>query len=152
LQGDRRVDVEAIAENNAFALGNNVVFISNPERALRWGSLRQDSGDPFKFVREAKEAYRKVEDAAGVKREDDIVAKGKRIIFSDGLDVDSAVALQKGCDSLASLTNLNGSPESCRRLPQRRARSGFEMKSTKKAWAVNVSVSIVKGGALGPGG
>jgi nicotinate phosphoribosyltransferase len=77
-----------------------VDFISNPERALRWGSLRQDSGDPFKFVREAKEAYRKVEDAAGVKREDDIVAKGKRIIFSDGLDVDSAVALQKGCDEI----------------------------------------------------
>ena len=75
-------------------------FEQNPERALRWGSLRQDSGDPFKFVKDAKEAYRKVEDAAGVERKDGVVAKGKRIIFSDGLDIDTAIALQKGCDEI----------------------------------------------------
>ena len=77
-----------------------VDFIADPTRALRWGSLRQDSGDPFTFVKQAKEAWKQVEDAQGVQREDGVVAKGKRIIFSDGLDVDRAIALQKGCDAL----------------------------------------------------
>jgi len=77
-----------------------VDFIADPSRALRWGSLRQDSGDPFTFVKQAKAAWKEVEDKAGVDREDGIVAKGKRIIFSDGLDVDKAIALQKGCDEL----------------------------------------------------
>lgn len=75
-------------------------FLSDPARALRWGSLRQDSGDPFVFVKQAKEVYRQVEDAAGIEREDGAVAKGKRIIFSDGLNVESAIALQKGCDEI----------------------------------------------------
>lgn len=77
-----------------------VDFRADPTRALRWGTLRQDSGDPFEFVREAKKAWADVEDKAGVTREDGVVAKGKRVIFSDGLDVEKAVALQKGCDEL----------------------------------------------------
>jgi len=77
-----------------------VDFTSDPTRALRWNSLRQDSGDPFAFVKSAKEAWKEVEDKQGVSREDGIVAKGKRIIFSDGLDVERAIALQKGCDDL----------------------------------------------------
>jgi nicotinate phosphoribosyltransferase len=77
-----------------------VDFISDPTRALRWGSLRQDSGDPFAFVKSAKQAWKEVEGKQGVSREDGVVAKGKRIIFSDGLDIDTAIALQKGCDDL----------------------------------------------------
>ena len=75
-------------------------FISDPTRALRWGTLRQDSGDPRTFVRQAKEAWKEVEEQAGVKRDDGKVAVGKRIIFSDGLDVDKAVELQTLCDEL----------------------------------------------------
>ena len=84
-----------------------VDFTSDPTRALRWGSLRQDSGDPFAFVKSAKEAWKAVEDKQGVSREDGVVAKGKRIIFSDGLDVDRALALQKGCDDLGIGGELN---------------------------------------------
>ncbi|WVQ73917.1 nicotinate phosphoribosyltransferase [Cryptococcus sp. DSM 104548] len=80
-------------------------FISSPDRALRWSVLRQDSGDAFEFLRGAKKAWKTVEDAAGVKREKDqdgqeIVGKGKRVIFSDGLDVEKAVKLQQGCDEI----------------------------------------------------
>lgn len=35
-------------------------FVSNPERARRWKGLRQDSGDPFKFIPVAKEAFQRV--------------------------------------------------------------------------------------------
>ena len=75
-------------------------FASDPTRALRWGTLRQDSGDPFTFLREAKKVWADVEQKAGVRNKDGVVAKGKRVIFSDGLDVEKAVALQKGCDEL----------------------------------------------------
>ena len=77
-----------------------VDFIADPTRALRWTTLRQDSGDPYTFVKEAKEAWKTVEDRAGVERVDGVVAKGKRVIFSDGLDVDRAVMLQTQCDEL----------------------------------------------------
>ncbi|ODN80853.1 nicotinate phosphoribosyltransferase [Cryptococcus amylolentus CBS 6039] len=80
-------------------------FVSSPERALRWAVLRQDSGDAFEFLRGAKKAWRTVEDEAGVKREKgpdglEVVGKGKRVIFSDGLDVEKAVKLQQGCDEI----------------------------------------------------
>ncbi|OCF62361.1 nicotinate phosphoribosyltransferase [Kwoniella mangroviensis CBS 10435] len=76
-------------------------FISNPERALRWSTLRQDSGDPFEFVKSAKEHWKIVEDKAGVVRKnDEEIGKGKRVIFSDGLDVEKSVELQKGCDEI----------------------------------------------------
>lgn len=35
-------------------------FVANPERARRWKGLRQDSGDPIKFIPMAKEAFEKV--------------------------------------------------------------------------------------------
>lgn len=76
-------------------------FLAEPIRALRWTTLRQDSGDPFEFVREAKKAWTIVEEKAGVKSEDGVVAKGKRVIFSDSLDTEKAISLQKGCDELA---------------------------------------------------
>lgn len=75
-------------------------FVADPERALRWGSLRQDSGDPFAFVKEAKDAWAEVEKRAGKESGDGVVAKGKRVIFSDGLNLESAIELQKGCDEI----------------------------------------------------
>ncbi|EIW73623.1 hypothetical protein TREMEDRAFT_71010 [Tremella mesenterica DSM 1558] len=76
-----------------------VDFIASPSRALRWGALRQDSGDPFTFAGEAKQAYAEVEKLAGVDN-GGVVAKGKRVVFSDGLDVEKAIALQKVCDEI----------------------------------------------------
>lgn len=35
-------------------------FVSKPERAKRWRGLRQDSGDPFKFIDIAKDAFLRV--------------------------------------------------------------------------------------------
>jgi nicotinate phosphoribosyltransferase len=74
-----------------------VDFIADPRRALRWTALRQDSGDPFKFVKEAREAWMTVGKLAGMSEHDGIL-KGRRIVFSDGLDVRKAIDLQKGCD------------------------------------------------------
>ncbi|WWD18363.1 nicotinate phosphoribosyltransferase [Kwoniella shandongensis] len=76
-----------------------VDFISDPTRALRWSVLRQDSGDAFAFVKSAKEAWKQVEEKAGVDN-GGVIAKGKRVIFSDGLDTEKAIELQKGCDEL----------------------------------------------------
>ncbi|KAK4702232.1 nicotinate phosphoribosyltransferase, partial [Phenoliferia sp. Uapishka_3] len=62
-------------------------FLSNPERARRWKGLRQDSGDPVKFIKLAKEAFLQV----GAN------PKEKVIVFSDGLDIPKCVELQKKC-------------------------------------------------------
>jgi nicotinate phosphoribosyltransferase len=51
----------------------------------RWKGLRQDSGDPITFARQAKEAYDKV----GV----DVAEKV--IIFSDSLDVEKSLEINK---------------------------------------------------------
>lgn len=76
-------------------------FTSDPTRALRWGGLRQDSGDAFAFVRDAKKAWAQVEAAAGINKDGKVpVAKGKKVVFSDGLDVKSAIELQQGCDDI----------------------------------------------------
>ncbi|WVR06246.1 nicotinate phosphoribosyltransferase [Kwoniella sp. DSM 27419] len=75
-------------------------FTSDPARALRWSTLRQDSGDPFKFAKDAKDAWAIIEEKAGVQSDDGVVAKGKRLIFSDGLDLETALSLQKGCDEI----------------------------------------------------
>ena len=75
-------------------------FIADTTRAIRWGTLRQDSGDPFVFVKEAKEVWAKVEEKAGLKRDDGVVAKGKRVLFTDSLDLEKAIQLQKTCDEL----------------------------------------------------
>lgn len=97
-----------------------VDFLADPTRALRWGTLRQDSGDPFHFVREAKNVWAKLEEKAVIKREDgSAVAEGKRVIFSDGLDQEKAVGLQKGCYKLgiggeSRLGTETGSSETAR--------------------------------------
>ncbi|BGP16380.1 hypothetical protein JCM10213_004923 [Rhodosporidiobolus nylandii] len=63
-------------------------FVSNPERAKRWKGLRQDSGDPFKFIETAKEAWLRVgEDPSK-----------KIVVFSDSLDVDLCIKLKKAAD------------------------------------------------------
>jgi nicotinate phosphoribosyltransferase len=69
-------------------------FTSNPARALRWTTLRQDSGDPYEFAREAKQAWEKVQEKEGHN------GPKVRFIFSDGLDIEKAIQLQKGCDDL----------------------------------------------------
>lgn len=76
-------------------------YTSDPRRAERWVTLRQDSGDPFKFVRDAKAVWQRLyADKHGDDGSADGALAGKRIIFSDGLDVEKAIELQKGCDEL----------------------------------------------------
>lgn len=85
-------------------------FKSDIPRALRWTTLRQDSGDPFAFVNAAKKAWGEVEDLAGLSEEE----KGKRVkrvIFSDGLDVERALKLQKGCDEIGIGGELDGTDQ-----------------------------------------
>jgi nicotinate phosphoribosyltransferase len=72
-------------------------FCSDPARALRWGALRQDSGDPFTFVRQAKAAWEEVARLAGTEGP---ALAGKRVVFSDALDVVRSINLQKGCDEI----------------------------------------------------
>jgi nicotinate phosphoribosyltransferase len=73
---------------------------SNPERALRWGALRHDSGDPFEFIKMAKEAWTTVERQAGIERGEGKgrIGEGKMAVFSDSLDVDKALQIQAMCD------------------------------------------------------
>ncbi|GAA94293.1 uncharacterized protein L969DRAFT_97384 [Mixia osmundae IAM 14324] len=63
-------------------------FVGEPARVQRWTGLRQDSGDPFAFIPLAIEAYRKA----------DIDFSNKVIVFSDSLDIDKAVRLQKASE------------------------------------------------------
>lgn len=51
----------------------------------RWKGLRQDSGDPIAFARQAKEAY----DNVGV----DVTEK--TIVFSDSLDIEKSLEINK---------------------------------------------------------
>lgn len=55
------------------------------EQARSWKGLRQDSGDPFVFAEKAIEFYRKHE----------VNPEEKLIIFSDGLDIETIVGLQR---------------------------------------------------------
>jgi nicotinate phosphoribosyltransferase len=88
-------------------------FKSDLPRALRWTTLRQDSGDPLVFVNEAKKVWAEVEDEAGLSAEERS-KRVKRVIFSDGLDIASALRLQKGCDEIG----IGG--ESCFAIPPRK--------------------------------
>ncbi|KAK0450032.1 nicotinate phosphoribosyltransferase [Armillaria borealis] len=56
-------------------------FVQVPDLARRWTGLRQDSGDPFTFSPRAK-------------------AVTKTITFSDGLDVEKALKLQKQSEEI----------------------------------------------------
>ncbi|CAK9785029.1 putative nicotinate phosphoribosyltransferase [Cutaneotrichosporon oleaginosum] len=72
-------------------------FVADPERAAQWNALRQDSGDPFEFVREAKVAW---EEVHRLTRGQGGALEGKRVVFSDSLDVQRAIELQRGCDEI----------------------------------------------------
>ncbi|KAK4054474.1 nicotinate phosphoribosyltransferase [Microbotryomycetes sp. JL201] len=63
-------------------------FVSKPERARRWRGLRQDSGDPFKFISVAKEAFERV----------GADPKEKVIVFSDALDIEKCLQLKCASD------------------------------------------------------
>lgn len=56
-------------------------------KAEQWKGLRQDSGDPFAFAQKALEFY----------RDKGINSKEKLIIFSDGLDINKILKLEKEC-------------------------------------------------------
>lgn len=93
-------------------------FMSDPARALRWAVLRQDSGDAFKFVEDAKKVWKTIEDKAGLKRDvgangEEEVAKGKKVIFSDGLDVEKAIKLQQGCDKIGMAGEFTNRLDKC---------------------------------------
>jgi nicotinate phosphoribosyltransferase len=72
-------------------------FIADPARAAQWNALRQDSGDPFEFVRHAKAAWEEVHRRTGAPGG---ALDGKRVVFSDSLDVQRAIDLQRGCDEI----------------------------------------------------
>ncbi|CAE6538279.1 unnamed protein product [Rhizoctonia solani] len=56
--------------------------------AARWKGLRQDSGDPFEFIPKVQAAYERM----------GIDYRKKVLAFSDGLDLELAVKLQKTVD------------------------------------------------------
>ncbi|KAJ9108564.1 hypothetical protein QFC19_002280 [Naganishia cerealis] len=73
-------------------------FTADPERALRWNGLRHDSGDPIKFAQAVKDAWAEIARATGKPVEE--VEKGRKVIFSDGLDVDEALRIWRACEDI----------------------------------------------------
>ncbi|KAI0313181.1 nicotinate phosphoribosyltransferase [Amylostereum chailletii] len=71
-------------------------FSEDPERARRWRGLRQDSGDPFTFAPLAQKVYSDM----------GIDHREKTIIYSDSLDVDKALALQKQCSEIGFMPSF----------------------------------------------
>ncbi|KAG8729447.1 nicotinate phosphoribosyltransferase [Ceratobasidium sp. 423] len=63
-------------------------FKTDASRAERWRGLRQDSGDPFTFIPKVRAAYEQM----------GIDYRKKVLVFSDSLDVELAVKLQKAVD------------------------------------------------------
>lgn len=66
----------------------NEDFKKDVERAKRWRGLRQDSGDPLAFIPKARAVY----EFLGIDH------RTKVIVFSDGLDVETAIKIQKAVD------------------------------------------------------
>ncbi len=66
---------------------DNFLKAFTEERAKLFAGVRQDSGDPIEFTRKLLAHYRGL----------NIDPAGKTIVFSDGLDVDRAVAIHKFC-------------------------------------------------------
>ncbi len=64
------------------------------EQALAWKGLRQDSGDPFVFVDKAVAFYQRCQ----------VDPRGKLIVFSDGLDVETIVKLADYCKNRIKTT------------------------------------------------
>ena len=71
-------------------------FLSDPTRASRWNALRHDSGDPIDFAKLAKETWEQVDRALGRP----VGANKGRVIFSDGLDVDTALDIWEQCEKI----------------------------------------------------
>ena len=65
-------------------------FVLHQERAERWSGLRQDSGDPMVYAPRAIEVYESL----------GIDYRKKAIIYSDSVDVDKALKIQKQCNEL----------------------------------------------------
>ncbi|KAG5651933.1 hypothetical protein H0H81_006915 [Sphagnurus paluster] len=65
-------------------------FTSDPERMRRWAGLRQDSGDPFTFGPRVKAMYESM----------GIDPSQKVIVYSDSLNVEKAIRLQKQAEEL----------------------------------------------------
>ena len=55
---------------------------------VRWRGLRQDSGDPLKYIKSALAAYKSV----------GVDWRTKTIVFSDGLDVKKCSVIKDECD------------------------------------------------------
>ncbi|KAF8753533.1 Nicotinate phosphoribosyltransferase [Rhizoctonia solani] len=66
----------------------NLNFTTDRARAERWRGLRQDSGDPFEFIVKARSAYEEM----------GIDYRKKVIVFSDGLDVELSIKIQKAIE------------------------------------------------------
>jgi nicotinate phosphoribosyltransferase len=62
--------------------------VADVERAKRWRGLRQDSGDPIQYISKAQAIYEQL----------GIDHRTKVIVFSDGLDVESALKIKKEVD------------------------------------------------------
>ncbi|KAF7773304.1 hypothetical protein Agabi119p4_5471 [Agaricus bisporus var. burnettii] len=65
-------------------------FMQDPGRAQKWTGLRQDSGDPLVFAPRVKEAYQ----ALGINYRE------KLVVYSDALNVNKVLAIQKQCKEL----------------------------------------------------
>jgi nicotinate phosphoribosyltransferase len=83
-------------------------FTSDSERALRWNGLRHDSGDPLTFARAVKDAWTDVAAKSG--KPADQVIKGKKVIFSDGLDVPESLRIWRECEKIG----IDGKHTVCR--------------------------------------
>ncbi|KAJ1307851.1 hypothetical protein OPQ81_001932 [Rhizoctonia solani] len=66
----------------------NLNFKTDKARAERWKGLRSDSGDPFEFIHKARATYEQM----------GIDYREKVLVFSDGLNVELAVRIQKVID------------------------------------------------------
>jgi nicotinate phosphoribosyltransferase len=62
--------------------------LASPGFARRWRGIRQDSGDPLEFARDAKRVY----EGLGID------VSTKMIVFSDGLDVKRTLEIKKAND------------------------------------------------------
>ncbi|KAF8606491.1 nicotinate phosphoribosyltransferase [Ceratobasidium sp. AG-I] len=66
----------------------NKNFTANAERAKRWRGLRHDSGDPIEYIPKVQAVYEQL----------GIDHRTKVIVFSDGLDVDTALKIKEATD------------------------------------------------------
>ncbi|KAH8116827.1 nicotinate phosphoribosyltransferase [Phellopilus nigrolimitatus] len=66
------------------------------ERALRWTSLRQDSGDPMIYAPRAREIYESM----------GIDYRTKSIVFSDALNADKVLKIKAQCDEIGFITSF----------------------------------------------